>query len=365
MEHKKKMILNSVYYALLLFVAYLAVKYALPFFAPFILAFIVAWILRKPSVFLAKKMRISDKLLGVILVAFFYIIIGFAAFLLGAKVINVLRDLFYMAPTFFENTIIPLIESIIDRLEGIAVILDLQVSDSIKNSYLESIESIKQSISGLSLDAVKYISNRVWTLPAFLIKSMTMIICSFFLAGDYEKVTGFIKRQIPEKGRTILEQAQTYILGTVVIFIRSYALILFITFVELSIGFSIMKVNNAIVVAGLIALLDILPIIGTGGVLVPWCLIELFRGNYPMALGLIILYVVITVVRNIIEPRIVGKQIGLHPLATLMSMFVGVKLFGVIGLFGLPVVLSFFMYLNRTGVIHILRMEEEQEEKPS
>ncbi|SHJ54235.1 sporulation integral membrane protein YtvI [Parasporobacterium paucivorans] len=360
-EKKKKVIVNSIYYAILLFLAYLLLHYALPFFTPFILAFIVVWILRRPSVFLAKKVHLSDKPVSVIVVAVFYIIVISVTFLLGAKIVIVIKDIIFQIPDFFENSIVPLFESVFSRLEEIAQRMDFQITDSIADGYAQWIQSVKESIAGISLDAVKYISNRVWSFPAFFIKFMIMIICSFFLAGDYVKVTGFIGRQIPPKAKSVLNQAKKYFSGTVVIYVRSYALILFITFVELSIGFTALGIKNSLIVAGLVALLDILPIIGTGGILVPWCIIEAFKGNYPMAVGLLVLYLVITVVRNIIEPRIVGKQIGLHPLATLVSMFIGVRLFGVIGLFGFPVALSFFMYLNRTGAIHILSMENDKD----
>ena len=87
----------------------------------------------------------------------------------------------------------------------------------------------------------------------------------------------------------------------------------------------------------------------------PWVLIELLQGNPFMALKLFGVYVTVTVVRNIIEPKIVGGQLGLHPVVTLCSMFVGVQLFGVVGLFGFPIGLSLLRYLNDHGVIHIFK----------
>ena len=101
------------------------------------------------------------------------------------------------------------------------------------------------------------------------------------------------------------------------------------------------------------AIFDILPILGTGGSLIPWAIIVAILGNPALAFGLLFLYVFILVVRNIIEPRIVGKQIGLHPLVTLVGMFIGLRLFGVIGLFGIPIALSILVNLDRNDVIHI------------
>ena len=89
--------------------------------------------------------------------------------------------------------------------------------------------------------------------------------------------------------------------------------------------------------------------------MIPWALIMAVYGNYPLALELFLIYVAITVVRNIIEPKIIGGQLGLHPVVTLISMFVGVDFFGVIGLFGFPILLSLIRHLNDRGVIKVLK----------
>ena len=135
-----------------------------------------------------------------------------------------------------------------------------------------------------------------------------------------------------------------------------------LTFVELSIGLTIIHVPNSVIIALLIAIFDILPVLGTGGIMIPWVVISAFSGDYPLALGLLIVYVVITIIRNILEPKIVGSQIGLHPVITLCSMFIGVQLFGVIGLFGFPIGLSLLRYLNENGTIHLYKMEDPRQE---
>ena len=132
-------------------------------------------------------------------------------------------------------------------------------------------------------------------------------------------------------------------------------MIITITFIELSIGLSIVRVENAITIALLIACVDILPVLGTGGIVIPWIFIELFKGNIPLAIGLTIIYVTITVVRNIIEPKIVGQQVGLHPIIMLVCIFIGARLFGFLGIFALPIMVIILKNLNDTGKIKILK----------
>ena len=152
-----------------------------------------------------------------------------------------------------------------------------------------------------------------------------------------------------------MNQVREYIIGTLFVYIRSYAIIMSITFVELSIGLNIAGLEHPILIAALISIFDILPVLGTGGIMLPWVVISLLCGDYSLALTLLVIYLVITVIRNIIEPKIVGKQLGLHPIVTLVSMSVGLQLFGVIGLFGFPIILSLLRNLNDNGTIQIFK----------
>ncbi len=128
-----------------------------------------------------------------------------------------------------------------------------------------------------------------------------------------------------------------------------------ITIEELTNGLTFIGIRNSVLIALLIAIFDILPVLGTGGIMLPWTIITAFQGQLSTALGLLIVYLVVTIIRNIIEPRIVGRQIGLHPVVTLVSMFVGAQLFGVLGLFGFPIGLSLLRHLNETGTIRIFK----------
>ena len=118
-------------------------------------------------------------------------------------------------------------------------------------------------------------------------------------------------------------------MGTIAKFIKAYSAIISITFLELSIGFWILGIPNPFLFGAMIAFIDILPILGTGAVLLPWSVIALVLGNTKIGIGMFILYIIITAVRQTIEPKIVGQQIGLHPIITLILMYVGAQLMGV------------------------------------
>ena len=116
-----------------------------------------------------------------------------------------------------------------------------------------------------------------------------------------------------------------------------------ITFIELAIGLTVFKINNSVMLSLLISVLDIFPVLGVGTVLIPWGIICLFTGKVLLGIELLILYIIITVIRNIIEPKFVGNDLGLHPLATLVAMIVGLRLFGIVGMLGIPLITAFFV----------------------
>lgn len=128
-----------------------------------------------------------------------------------------------------------------------------------------------------------------------------------------------------------------------------------LTFLELTIGLYVLGIENALVIAFLIAIFDVLPVLGTGGIMIPWILICFLNNQIKTCVGLLILYLVITVIRNIIEPKIVGKQIGLHPLLMLLCMYLGAKLFGFLGIFILPILILILQNLNDNGILTIYK----------
>jgi predicted PurR-regulated permease PerM len=141
--------------------------------------------------------------------------------------------------------------------------------------------------------------------------------------------------------------------------LKSYATLIFITFCEVSIGLNILKLIGVydggyiIALSVVTAIVDILPVLGTGTVLIPWAVFNLFTGNIGLGIGLIVLYALITVIRQILEPRLVSMNVGIHPAVTLLGMYLGVRLFGVLGIFILPITFFLIKALNDEGIIHL------------
>lgn len=258
-------------------------------------------------------------------------------------------------PQIYAAHVEPVLTDIFGNVEQGLKKMDPSLVSTLEDLFNQFIQSIGQMVSSLSMSAMGTISGVASSLPGLFIKLLLMIISTFFIAADYELLTGFFLKQLDGKSKQIFLQVKKYVVGTLFVCIRSYALIMTITFIELSVGLSIIGVKNSILIAFLISVFDILPVLGTGGIMIPWTIIAALTGDYSLSIGLLIVYLIITVIRNIIEPKIVGSQIGLHPVVTLASMFVGVQLLGVVGLFGFPISLSLLRHLNDNGTIHLFK----------
>ena len=117
------------------------------------------------------------------------------------------------------------------------------------------------------------------------------------------------------------------------------------------IGLSIINVRYALLIAVIIGIIDALPVFGSGFIIWPWCIYNLIIGNYGMTIGLIILYVVLLITRQFLEPKIIGKQIGIHPLVTLMSIYIGIKIFGVFGFIIGPCIIIIIKSLQNENIL--------------
>lgn len=337
-KQKLDFLINVAYWAFVLLVVYLAFKYVFPITIPFILGFCVAYFVVKIS----KKMKWNQKFLRILLIFVFYATVGVLIALIVLKGFSVLNNGVNQLPTFYENKIAPLIKVLYDRIIVGVGQLEPEMKSTIQVAVDNLLSSVKDLFKVVSEAVIGFASSIVKGIPSLFLSLLAMIISTFFFALDYEKMEGFIHNYLPEQWKKRLQSVKYYFTNTLLVVIRSYAIIMLLTFTELSILFFVLGFKNGTIIASVIAVFDIMPILGSGGIIIPWAVLSLVFGNYVQGIKLFAIYAVITVVRNYVEPKIVGAQLGIHPIITLVSMFIGLRLFGFLGLFGVPVAISFF-----------------------
>ncbi len=342
MEKKHNFIVGVVYFLTWFLIVYFAFSVAASYFLPFLIGIIIAYLVQKPAVFLNKKTGISKEKCASFLSVIIYLIVVaiflfFVWFLFSQfdKIINFLSTNGQQIKNFLEN--------IYEKIEYVLKKLNLE------NNYKSFYED---AISGLLLNVTSYLSNSLTFLikkiPAVLLSCVVTVVATCYIAKDYDRLLKFVKGFIKQEYlKTIIEIKEIFY-ECFIKFSVGYFWLFLITFGQLVFGFLVLGIDKFMLIALIVSFLDMLPVIGTGTILLPWAVIEFLKNDYMFGFGLIILYLFITITRNFIEPKIIGKQIDINPLFTLIFIFIGFKLGGIIGMLVFPMILTvIFTYLRR------------------
>jgi sporulation integral membrane protein YtvI len=360
-ERKRTFIINCLYAALIAGIIYVCFKYLLGIIMPFFIAFVIVMLLNPLVKWICIKTPLKKNLVFSVILIVFYALVGYLIILVGIKIITALGNLFVRLPNVYTQSVAPAIAITFEKLKNFFNALDPALSVFLNDVSDNIISSLGSIISNVSVKIVTWVTDYATTVPGTLINILISIISAFFLAIDLEVFNKFFSDRIPQKTYALFSTIKNELGETLLDYTKSYALILFITCSELAVGLSIVGIKNAVLVALIIAVFDILPIVGTGMVMLPWTIIEFITGNIGRGIGIGIVYLVVVIVRQIIEPKIVGNKVGLNALVTLMAMVIGLKLFGAFGLLGLPVALALLNSMEHKGIIHIFNKKDEVE----
>lgn len=350
---KELFIINAVFYALIGGIVFGICKYILPVLVPFILAFFIAVLIQIPVRKFSAGQAEKKRVIAVVCCICFFVIFFALVMVLGVKLLQGTGGIIAAIPEIYQDRIAPVIAEIAERLEELAASVDILWAQKIEEVFGEFSENVGQYITDFSMGAVKSLSERATQIPEFVVKLVVTVVSTFFMAVDFEKIISFVRKWISAGREESVEKTVIYAKNVIFIYLKSYSFLCMLTFAELLVGFWILRVPYAGLIALSIAVFDILPVLGTGGILLPWSALLCLLGDFPLAFGILVLYIVITIIRNTLEPKIVGKQIGLHPLATLILMFIGLNILGIAGMIILPVGLSVLVNLEKNGVIHL------------
>ena len=241
--------------------------------------------------------------------------------------------------------------------------LGQQISAQFPIISTESLASIIQSLSGHLTESITTIAasavSFVTQMPAIILFIVFTIMSTYFFSVSRFSIMRNLKRQLPQSWQETAQHLYGTLAKALFGWLKAQFIILCCMFLVMFIGFTILNVHYALLIALGIAVMDALPILGSGLVMIPWIGYQLFFGSLPMGIGLALIYVLLIFTRQSIEPRVVGGQFGLPPLWTMCAMYAGFRLFGFIGLFLGPLTLLLMynvakMYLQKRTYREVL-----------
>lgn len=326
-----KILCNLAAFILALFCLSFILPKILVFFMPFVVGFILSLIANPLVRFLEKKLKIKRKygtFLTIVLVIALVVFVCYGTVMLLAVGI---RGFMEYLPTMYENAGIELaaaLEQLQALLRKIPALANLNV-DEFGTVLQETLGSLVNDYKEPTFSAI---SGFATSIPDILVSVIMGLLATYFFIADRDRIMSALKQNIPasiqEKSRLVYDHMLRAVGG----YFKAQFKIMLVIYIVIMIGLMIIGVNYAWLIGFGIAFLDMLPVFGTGTVLIPWAVVKIFSGNYATAIGMLILYAVSLVVHQLIQPKLVGESVGLDPFTTLFFMFIGYKIKGVIGM---------------------------------
>lgn len=316
---------------LLLIAAVIAVMIALYYLAgyvvPFIAAMIIAASVQPLHKLLVNKLRFPKKLSAALCVLIAFGILGtfivFLVFQLINQVISIgksLPGIFTLASNAFN--------SLVEKGAAVYDWLPVGITEYISGFFSDLSKTFSQLLDPLLKGAL----STAISLPGAIIFVITTIMSTYYMTGDKDKISGALKAHLPASWYSAIRDARESFFTALFGYFRSLFILLCITFAELYAGFAIIGIKYALALAFITSLIDAIPVLGTAIVLLPWAAYSFISGNPQLGAALLILYGIVLISRQLIEPKILGRQLGTHPLLTLLGMYVGSKILGFSGL---------------------------------
>lgn len=328
------------------------------YLSPFIIALALATVLRPFIKLLNKQMRIPKPLAILMVLILFGSLMGAFAILLVAELIKGVQYLasgvpghFSLLMTHITNEFMKLIEPIIHRADR----LTEQLSMNQNRPFDEYLEIVQEKVIQSGMTILNHVFEGLGMflagVPSSLTTTFITLLATFFICNDWEHIARYTQRALPSY---LTEKANIFhfeLTRTLKGLVKAQLTLVLLSTAIICLGLYIIGASYPLTITLLAAIVDFIPYIGTGVIFLPWILYQFFSGNFEMTISLSVLYIIVVVVRQSLEPKLLADQFGVPPIILLISLFVGFQLFGAYGIILSPFVLMILQTLNKTGVI--------------
>lgn len=323
---------------------------------PFTAAFFSALLLSPLSKRLGKKTKMSLRALRLLILFFLMAVLSLLLIWGAIRLFDEAGTFFLSFYDRFESTLNALF-SFLDRVKE-----KLPISSATAEEVAGIVnEALRNAMSEISSRSAALAARLAARLPSMLFSLLIFLLALFYFSFDYDKVTAYLVSLVPPRLRPRLQGCRDGFFGAVKRFLRAYFLLYLITFSQLYLAFIFLRVEYAALLALIAATLDILPAVGVGIVLVPWAIALFIGGSTGRAVAILVIYLAVTLIRQIIEPHIIGAHFGIHPLASLIALYAGFRLFGVLGILLSP---FFALIVSQALAFYRKKIGENEPETP-
>ena len=346
-KNHKEAIHRGAFLILITVLVYSFFRLLFTFLAPFFFGLLLAMLAEPIVSRLVKRLKLKRWLASILTLLFFIAIISTLGAILITTLINQLSSFVTSAPYHIQE----LTEGLGERLSELNARLN-RFEDSLPDTWQipDIQEMLLTIVTNLFGDGMREHGVRLATfIPNLFLNTMLTLISAHFFIADRDIIWAAVKKACPKWIRAQMRQTKKGLSRAMGGYFKAQYILMLVVGIICITGLLILRSPYALFLGILLAVLDFLPILGTGAVFIPWAIVSLALGNYHQAIGLGVIYGVITITRQVLQPKILGDQMGAHPLASLMSIFIGFRIFGLLGLVIGPSLLMIFLAIYETG----------------
>lgn len=358
-----KIYIKALLNLLIALITFLIIIFVVPkllgFFMPFAIGWVIAIIANPMVKWLEKKVKIVRKhssaiiVIGTIAIVIF--ILYYIITILGREFMNLIQDLPVLYADFDSQ-----LQSAAKSLEGIYNLLPKNIQGTVNNLNKNLDVYVSDFLNTVEIPSISAAGSIARNVAEVFFMTIITILSAYFFIAERDHLTAYLKKHAPssvqDKYTLIMNNFKLAVGG----YLKAQLKITFIMMVIVFIGLEILKVDYSFFIAFIVAFIDLLPIFGTGAVFWPWALIDALSGNYIRAIGIMVVYLICQIIRQVLQPKMVGDSIGISPFMTLIFMYIGYKFQGIIGLIiGLPiglVIVNFYHAGLFDGIIKSITM---------
>ena len=340
--------------AVLLVLALLALRYGvlpiLSLLSPFVLALVLSWLLNPPVRWLQKKLSVSRGVITMALLILVFGVVGGVLWALSWMAVEQVQALFLNWETVVDGMVSSL-DRVLEWLGGLSELIP-------GNAYTAG-ERLGQLLENWVRDIdvsgwLRMVADRapslVGQVSAFVVATIVFLMATYFITADYPRLRFFITDRGPAPARSFCSDVRRIFMEAFGGYLKSQLIISFVVFIILALGFFAIGQPYGLLLALGFAVLDFIPIIGSGTVMVPWAVVDIIVGDYTHAVQLMVIWGIIALFRRLGEPKILGDQTGLSPILSLVGIYVGMLVGGVLGMIVGPLLLLVLINLAKLGI---------------
>ncbi len=345
LDRRFPMLMRALYMLAALALVLLIFKVVFAYLLPFVIALLMA-LAMEPLVRFLSRLKFPRSLAVAVAMVVYFGLLFAAGFFVTSRLIAEVIDLSGNIPDY-GRFLTNLFNDLAQWGRSMYLRLPKEVIASLQDSLLSLTGEATRMLTSLAGSIVRVLTS----LPNLLLFAMFTMIATYFISRDRHKFKEFFSRLVPASTFAKLLDLKHSLGHSLIGFLKAQLMLMTLTFTQCFIGLSLIGIRYALVISLFTAIVDILPVLGTGTVLIPWALVSLIMGKTTTGLSLMALYLVIMVIRYVVEPKIVGTMLGLHPLVSLIAMFVGLRALGVAGLILGPAIVVTVQAFMKSGLM--------------